>query len=132
MVDLTKYVGKEGIVIDGNFSFRGEKKSIDSLINEMSEDGLRIDYIDTTGELMRVSVIAQNGIRPDKHGEKSGWYVFNQTGDYQNCVWGNWRTGVQGKWSSVDPNQLSDTQRQILKAKLEEAKAQGEEHKKRR
>ena len=132
MVDLTKYVGKEGIVIDGNFSFRGEKKSIDSLINEMSEDGLRIDYINTTGELVRVSVTAQNGIRPDKHGERSGWYVFNQTGDYQNCVWGNWRTGAQGKWSSVDPNQLSDTQRQILKAKLEEAKAQGEEHKKRR
>ena len=43
MVDLRKYVGDEGIVIDENFRFRGEKKSIDSLISEMTNDGLFID-----------------------------------------------------------------------------------------
>ena len=132
MVDLRKYVGDQGIVIDENFRFRGEKKSIDSLISEMTNDGLFIDYVNTTGELVRVPVKAGTGVRPDKHGERSGWYVFNETGDYQNCVWGNWRTGLQGKWSSVDPNQLSDTQRQVLKSKLDEAIRQGEEHKKRR
>ena len=132
MVDLRKYVGDEGIVIDENFRFRGEKKSIDSLISEMTNDGLFIDYVNTTGELVRVPVKSGVGVRPDKHGERSGWYVFNETGDYQNCVWGNWRTGLQGKWSSVDPNQLSDTQRQVLKSKLDEAIRQGEEHKKRR
>ncbi len=45
MVDLRKYVGEEGIVIDENFQFRGQKKSIDSLINEMTDDGLFIDLI---------------------------------------------------------------------------------------
>ena len=64
-------------------------------------------------------------------GERSGWYVFNETGDYQICVWGNWRTGLQGKWSSVDPNTLNEKQ-QVLKTKLEEAIRQGEEDKKRR
>ena len=132
MTDLTKYLGNEGLIIDENFHFRGGKKSIDSLINELTNDGLVVDYINTTGELVRVPVRAGVGVRPDKFGERSGWYVFNETGDYQNCVWGNWRTGLQGKWSSVDVNTLNSSERQVLKSKLDEAIRQGEEDKKRR
>ena len=133
MVDLRKYVGDEGIVIDENFRFRGEKKSIDSLISEMTNDGLFIDYVNTTGELVRVPVKSGVGVRPDKHGE-SGLVGMSLT--KQAII----RTayGVTGEQAyrvsglRLIPNQLSDTQRQVLKTKLDEAIRQGEEHKKRR
>ena len=131
MTDLTKYV-KDGIVIDENFHFRGENKSIDDLIYELTRDGLVIDYLNTSGELVRVAVTAANDHRPDRYGEKSGWYVFNQTGDYQNCVWGNWRNSMQGQWSNFDPNDLKPAQRQQLKTDLDEAKKKSEAEKKKR
>ena len=132
MTDLTKYVGSEGIIIDENFHFRGGSKSIDDLIYELTRDGLVVDYLDTSGQLVRVAVTASESNRPDRYGEKSGWYVFNQTGDYQNCVWGNWRSALQGKWSNIDPNDLNPTQRQKLKSDLDEAKKKSEAEKKKR
>ena len=114
MVDLTRYV-KDGIVIDKNFHFRGASKSVDDLIYEMTNDGLLVDYLETTGQLVRVKVGGGNTHRPDKHGEKSGWYTFFQTGEYQNAVYGNWRTGLQRQWSNFDVNELEPQQRQKLK-----------------
>ena len=72
MVDLTKYV-KDGIVIDENYIFRGANKSTNDLIHEMSRDGLVVNYLDTSGELVRVKVTSGDNHRLDKHGEKSGW-----------------------------------------------------------
>ena len=126
MVDLTKYV-KDGITIDENFHFRGASKSVDDLIYEMSNEGLLVDYLETSGELVRVKVGGGNTHRPDKHGEKSGWYTFFQTGEYQNAVYGNWRTGLQRQWSNFDVNELEPKQRQKLKSDLEQAKRKAEE-----
>ena len=78
MVDLTKYYGNEGIVVDKNFAFSGTSKSITDLISEMKANGLLVDFIDTTGVLVRVPVMATVNTRPDKSGERSGYYVYNQ------------------------------------------------------
>ena len=131
MVDLTRYL-KDGITIDSNFTFRGSSKSLDDLIYEMSNEGLLVDYLETSGELVRVRVGGGNTHRPDKHGEKSGWYTFFQTGDYQNAVYGNWRTGLQRQWSNFDVNELEPKQRQKLKTDLDEAKRKAEEARKKR
>ncbi len=129
MVDLTKYV-KDGIVIDENYIFRGANKSTNDLIHEMSRDGLVVNYLDTSGELVRVKVTSGDNHRPDKHGEKSGWYTFFTNGEYQNAVYGNWRTGLQKQWSNIDPNELSITQRNQIKADMSAAKEQAEAERK--
>ncbi len=132
MTDLTEILGSEGLVLDQNFAFKGKGKSVDDCIEQMQSDGLRVDFINNSGELVRVSVGASLNTRPDKSNEKSGWYVFNETSDFQVCVWGNWRTGLQGKWSSVDVNTLSSADKQRLKTELDKAVQKREEDKKTR
>ena len=39
------------------------------------------------------------------------------------CTYGNWKTGFEGKWSSIDTNQLSIVDRQELQKQMEEASA---------
>lgn len=131
MTDITKYLS-EGIVLDQNFAFKGKGKSINDCIAQMQSDGLRVDFINNSGELVRVSVTATHNTRPDKSNEKSGWYVFNESNDFQVAVWGNWRTGIQNKWSSVDVNTLSSYDKQRLNTEMEKAVKQREEDKKTR
>ena len=84
-MDLTKYFGEEGIVIDRNFVLHGAGKTSDDLLREMQYNGLLVNYLDTSGELTRVPVTASPGVRPDKGREKSGWYVVNTMGDKINA-----------------------------------------------
>ena len=130
MVDLTKYYGNEGIVVDKNFAFSGTSKSITDLISEMKANGWLVDFIDTTGVLVRVPVMATVNTRPDKSGERSGYYVYNQLDNNFVCVYGNWRTSQEWKFTSFNPNEMSVQEKRDLQAKLEEAKKRREEAKK--
>jgi len=132
MTDLTEILGSEGLVLDQNFAFKGKGKSVDDCIAQMQADGLRVDFINNSGELVRVSVGASLNTRPDKFNEKSGWYVFNENNKLGWATWGNWRTGIQGKWSSVDVNTLSSADKQRLKTELDKAVQKREEDKKTR
>ena len=130
MVDLTKYYGNEGIVVDKNFAFSGTSKSITDLISEMKANGLLVDFIDTTGVLVRVPVMATVNTRPDKSGERSGYYVYNQLDNNFVCIYGNWRTSQEWKFTSFNPNEMTVQEKRDLQAKLEEAQKRREEAKK--
>lgn len=130
MTDLTQFFGKEGLAIDQNFAFANKGKSTQDLINEMQTHGLLVDYIDTSGDLVRCKVGAVANCRPDKVGELSGYYVYNQI-DAEKfvCVFGNWRTSFEGKFLSYSANDLTPVEKQDLQRKLEEANARRQEAK---
>ena len=128
-MDLTKYYGEKGLVIDENFAFASTGKSTDDLIREMNNQGLFINHIDTTGVVTRVAVRAAPGMRPDKGGERSGWYVCNELDGNYFATYGNWRTGEQHKWSSINTNELTPIDRQVLQKRMEEAVKRAEEAK---
>jgi len=69
MTDLTQFYGDKGVVIDDNYAFSNTSKSNADLINEMRSHGLLVDYLDTTGNLVRVPVCAGVNHRPDKGGK---------------------------------------------------------------
>lgn len=130
MTDLTQFFGEKGLAIDANFAFADNGKSIQDLINEMQSRGLLVDFVDTSGELVRCKVGAVDGVRPDKSGEQSGYYVYNQI-DAEKfvCVFGNWRTSFEGKFLSYSANDLTPGQQQDLQRKLEEANNRRQEAK---
>jgi putative DNA primase/helicase len=128
LVKLTKYFN-DGIVINQNLVFEGKGKTTDDLLTELNNFGLDVPYLDTGGGLVRCSVKASSITRPDKHGEKSGWYAVNQLGKHTFCAYGNWRTGEEKKWSSVQTNDLSVRERNDLQKKLKAAKEEAEKHK---
>ena len=121
-MDLTKYYGKKGIVIDRNFVIHGAGKSSDDLLMEMQGNGLLVNYLDTSGELVRVPVTASANVRPDKGREKSGWYVVNTLGDKIFATYGNWRTGAEYKFSSADVSLMTPHDRQELQDSINKAK----------
>ena len=86
----------------------------------MQAIGLNVGFLNTTGDLVRVSVTGF-GVRPDKGNEKSGWYVINVVDNHIFANYGNWRTGTEFKWSSVAVNKLTPDQRQDLQAKQMQA-----------
>ena len=129
MASLVEYFGNDGLVIDQNLVFQGKGKTTDDLLRELNDFGLDVPYLDTSGSLVRVAVRASTSVRPDKHGEKSGWYAANQMGEHTFCSFGNWRTGEERKWSSVQPNDLTVAERADLQKKLKEAKELAEKHK---
>jgi phage/plasmid primase-like uncharacterized protein len=118
-MDLTKYLKKDILYNDLGFS---TGKSTNDLINEMQAQGLLVDFLEITGEIIRVPVKAIGG-KPDTGGQKSGYYAINQVGGHMFCTYGNWKTGFEGKWSSIDTNQLSIVDRQELQKQMEEASA---------
>ena len=91
-MDLTKYSGKDGLVVDPSFLYKKNKGNESDLIAEMQSIGLNVSFLNTSGELVRVPVTATQGIRPDKGNEKSGWYVINTFNDYLYATYGNWRS----------------------------------------
>ena len=95
MASLVEYFGNDGLVIDQNLVFQGKGKTTDDLLRELNDFGLDVPYLDTSGNLVRVAVRANSSVRPDKHGEKSGWYAANQMGEHTFCSFGNWRTGEE-------------------------------------
>ena len=118
-MDLTKYLRKDILYNDLGFS---TGKSTNDLINEMQAQGLLVDFLEITGDIIRVPVKAIGG-KPDRGGQKSGYYAINQVGGHMFCTYGNWKTGFEGKWSSIDTNQLSIVDRQELQKQMEEASA---------
>ena len=130
MADLTEYFGKAGLVVDKNFAFSGANKSLSDLISEMQGNGLVVDFIDTSGELVRVPVSATALNRPDKTNERSGWYVYNQLDADFVCLYGNWRTSLEQKFTSYNTNEMTVAQKRDLQVKVEEAQLRREEAKK--
>ena len=130
VADLTEYFGKAGLVVDKNFAFSGADKSPSDLISEMQGNGLVVDFIDTSGELVRVPVSATASNRPDKTNERSGWYVYNQLDADFVCLYGNWRTSLEQKFTSYNTNEMTVAQKRDLQIKVEEAQLRREEAKK--
>lgn len=130
VADLTEYFGKAGLVVDKNFAFSGANKSLSDLISEMQGNGLVVDFIDTSGELVRVPVSATASNRPDKTNERSGWYVYNQLDADFVCLYGNWRTSLEQKFTSYNTNEMTVAQKRDLQVKVEEAQLRREEAKK--
>ena len=116
-MDLTNFY-ENGLVLDNELHF-GSGKDISDAINQMNDDGLAVSFIDTSGDVIRCMVKASSSTRPDKSNEKSGWYVYNENGNYVNIVYGNWRNGTTFKWSNIDTNKLTSKERIELKANIE-------------
>ncbi len=118
---LDKYFGAEGIVIDKNLGYVSSSKDIADLIQTMNDQGLLVNMIDMSGEVVRVPVKGTAQTRPDKANERSGWYSFFSTGTFQSCTFGNWRTGEKQSWSNTDTNKLSIAEQELLKRQIQEA-----------
>jgi len=116
-MDLTKYFNERIVLNDLGFS---NGKNTSDLISEMQSHGLLVDFLDITGEIVRVPVKAIAS-KADSGGQKSGYYVVNVVGEHYFCTFGNWKTGFEGKWSSIDTNSLSPVDRQALHKQMEEA-----------
>jgi phage/plasmid primase-like uncharacterized protein len=124
-MDLRKYFPEEN-----NLEQKG--KDTNDLINEMQAQGLRIDYLQITGEIVRVPVNELAGVKADSGGQKSGFYVVNEVNGNYFAVYGNWKTGFEGRWSSVNSYTMSVAEREDLQRKLQEAKDRANETKKQR
>ena len=124
-MDLRKYFPEEN-----NLEQKG--KDTNDLINEMQAQGLRIDYLQITGEIVRVPVNELAGVKADSGGQKSGFYVVNEVNGNYFAVYGNWKTGFEGRWSSVNSYSMSNAEREDLQRKLQEAKDRANETKKQR
>ena len=124
-MDLRKYFPEEN-----NLEQKG--KDTNDLINEMQAQGLRIDYLQITGEIIRVPVNELAGVKADSGGQKSGFYVVNEVNGNYFAVYGNWKTGFEGRWSSVNSYTMSNAEREDLQRKLQEAKDRANETKKQR
>jgi len=125
-MDLTKYLKKDVLYNDLGFS---TGKSTQDLIHEMQVQGLLVDFLEITGEIIRVPVKAINS-KPDTGGQRSGYYVVNQVGEHMFCTYGNWKTGFEGKWSSIDTNSLSVVDKQALHEQMVEASKKAKEQRK--
>lgn len=125
-MDLTKYLKRDVLYNDLGFS---TGKSTHDLINEMQVQGLLVDFLEITGEIIRVPVKAINS-KPDTGGQRSGYYVVNQVGEHMFCTYGNWKTGFEGKWSSIDTNSLSVVDKQALHEQMIQASEKAKEQRK--
>lgn len=124
-MDLTKYFP------EGNNLEQTKPKDLSDLINEMQAQGLRIDHLQITGEIVRVPVNELAGVKADTN-QKSGYYVINEVNGNYFATFGNWKTGFEGKWSSVNHQSMTPQQRDDLQRQLQEAKERAEETKKQR
>ncbi len=102
------------------------------LIAEMQSVGLNIDFLNLSGDLVRVPVQASNGVRPDKANEKSGWYVINVIDNNIFANYGNWREGAEYKWSSTKISKLAVGERQKLTQRIKKAQEQANKEKQKR
>ena len=131
MKDVEDYF-KGGLSLSENISFPNTGNDIVDLVREMNSNGLRVDYIDTTGELQRVPVINTVGSRGDRSGERSGYYVFYQTNELMVCVYGNWRANLNWKWSNKAVSRLTPSQQAELSRQVQMANERAEANRKER
>ena len=130
-MDLTKYYGEEGIVVNKDYAFK-KGKDLNDLIAEMSNHGLMVSDLDLSGQLTRVRVGEGAGGKADKSNQRSGWYCVNELSGNYFAVFGNWRTGSEHKWSSISPNTLSESEGARLKQQMAEAQKRRDEAQKQR
>jgi putative DNA primase/helicase len=124
-MDLTKYFP------EGNNLEQTKPKDISELITEMQSQGLLVNHLEITGEIVRVPVGELAGVKADSN-QKSGYYVINQVNGNYFATFGNWKTGFEGKWSSVNHQAMTNQQREDLQRQLQDAKKRSEEAKKQR
>jgi len=130
MSDLTEFFRNFDKKSISSFVHANEQRSTDDLIKEMNEAGLRVNYLDTTGSLVRVPVLSSGQARGDRSQERSGWYCCNQLANGQYvALYGNWRTGEEHKWTSYNSESLSVTQQQELRDLLDKNRLEQEENK---
>ncbi len=80
-----------------------------AFIMDAARGGLRIDYV-VTGKLVRCKV------ENDRGGKMSGWYRYFDNGA-PGGVWGNWKTGEAGTWSSKSALTFDDAVEQRARIK---------------
>jgi len=124
-MDLTKYFP------EGNNLEQTKPKDISELVTEMQSQGLLVNHLEITGEIVRVPVGELAGVKADTN-QKSGYYVVNEVNGNYFATFGNWKTGFEGKWSSVNHQAMTSQQRDDLQRQLQEAKERAEETKKQR
>ena len=118
LMDLKKYCKDRNIIFE--LSDNKETKTINDLMNEMQAQGLQVNHIEASGAIVRVPT-ALPGMKPDLGNSRSGWYVVNTFNGHYFATYGNWKTGFEGKWSSVSSSTLSQVDREALQKKMEEA-----------
>ena len=131
MKDVQDYF-KGGLALSEDIAFPNTAGDITDLVREMNSNGLRVDYIDMTGELQRVSVVATTDVRADRSGERSGYYVFYQTDQLMVCVYGNWRSNLTWKWSNKAVSNLSPSEQAKLSRQVQMANERAEANRKER
>ena len=63
----------------------------------------------------------------DKIGDNAGWYVLKDYGDFTFGAFGDWRTGIQEKWSSKDESQMSKVEKDQMWKEIRRIKKSNEE-----
>ena len=82
-----------------------------------------------TGAVKILTIIADGefhrfGVKGDKHGQMSGWYILNDHGDLLVGAYGNWRTGLSEVWCSKFEQTLSNVERKSYLESIAKAKQQ--------
>ena len=124
-MDLRKYFPDDNLELN-------KGKDTRDLINEMQAQGLRVDHLEITGEIIRVPVAELAGMKQDSSGQKSGYYVVNELDGNYFATFGNWKTGFEGKWSSINTQSMTYEQKEGLQRQLQEAKERHDSAKKQR
>ncbi|WP_298627674.1 toprim domain-containing protein [uncultured Legionella sp.] len=65
-------------------------------------------------------------IEGDKHHSKNGWYVFYE-GSNPSGAFGNWKSGINKKWTAKNYNKMNHIERGEFNRKIEAAKKLQEE-----
>ena len=63
----------------------------------------------------------------DKIGDNAGWYVLKNHGDFTFGAFGDWRTGIQEKWTSLDEFQMSEVEKNEMWKEIRRIKKSNEE-----
>ena len=120
MKDVRDYF-KGGLALSEHLLFPNSGGDVADLVRQMNNDGLRVDAINLTGELNRVPVIESLGSRGDRSHERSGWYIYHETGQFKVCVYGNWRSNFSAKWTGNEVSKLSASEQAALLRKVQDA-----------
>ena len=98
-------------------------------MNTLKSDFLRA--ISTAGIKPPQNVVIDGQIHRfstnDKIGDNAGWYVLKNHGDFNFGAFGDWRTGIQEKWSSKDESQMSEVEKDEMWKEIRRIKKSNEE-----
>ena len=99
------------------------------MTNSLKSDFLRA--ISTAGIKPPQNVVIDGQIHRfstnDKIGDNAGWYVLKNHGDFTFGAFGDWRTGIQEKWSSKDESQMSKVEKDQMWKEIRRIKKSNEE-----